>query len=294
MNPMDLAEYTLFRSLVGGLRALPYDQARGLLVWLGRRLRTTALARGPVVRRQLARVYGSGDGIDLDSLQELIYTHLALTVAETFCGDLEQQLRDVQVNPGWEPLDRALAHGRGAILATGHLGNFELGGALLARRYSLLDVVKTQRNRLFDGYLDSMRRRRGIATVPMARSAGAVLRHLRQGQVVSLLLDQDAGARGLMIDFLGRPASTWPGAARISLRTGCPVVPVAMVRDPAGGHTFRIGTPLHPMRQADNPAGVAAYLQEISTAFEAFVREHPEQWFWVHRRWKSGKEVEAG
>ncbi len=289
MTLLDWTEYAAFRLLVGGLRIMPGRMARRVLLTLGTWARHTPVGRAEVARRQLAAAFPQETGPQIERRLALVYDHLALTVAETFCADPERLLATVRVDPGWALLDEALAAGKGAILATGHLGNFELGGALVARRYPLLDVVKTQRNGLFDGHLQGMRHARGIATVPMPGSAGPILRHLRSGGLVSLLLDQDAGSRGLMVDFLGRPASTWPGAARFSLRTGCPVVPAAMVRQRDGGHCLRLGPVLRPADFEDSPAGVLGYLQKISSSFETFVLEHPEQWLWVHRRWKSAK-----
>jgi len=289
MNPKDLAEYTAFRGLVGGLQAMPGAAARRALLSLGRLAMKWPPGRPALVRRQLAAAFPQEDAARLDYRMELIYNHLALTAWEIFCADRQALMDAARVDPGWDILDSALAAGKGAILASGHLGNFELGGAFIARRHALLDVVKTQRNRRFDAYLDGMRRAGGIQTVPMPHSAGPILRHLRAGGLVSLLLDQDAGAQGVVIDFLGRPASTWPGAARLSLRTGCPVVPTAMIREDNGRHCLRLGPILWPREYEDTPAGVSSYLQKISSSFEAFVLEHPEQWFWVHRRWKSVK-----
>lgn len=296
MKVTNIAEYALFRGFIGVLRFLPRGMARRLLLGLGKMAARTRLGRGDVVRSQLeAHLLGegpAGEGLrDVEFRRDLVYYHLALTILETFTGDPGENLRTVQVRPGWQSLDAALAQGKGAILASGHLGNFELAGAVVARRYPLLDVVKTQRNPWFDRYLETMRQGHGIATVSVPRSTRAVLRHLRDGGVVSLLLDQDAGPAGMMIDFLGRPASTWPGAARLSLRTGCPVVPVGMVRQPDGGHHFHVGEALRPEDYCDSPEGVRAYLQDISSSFEVHVRAHPEQWFWVHRRWKNGKEA---
>lgn len=291
-QPMDIAsqlEYFAFRSIMGGLQMLPYPMARQILQGTGKFTGKVLRIRRRVVRQQLGWVYPNEDPAALESLTDLIYNHLGLTVAEVFCGDSESLVHGVKVSPGWHLVDQALAQGRGAIVATGHIGNFELGGACLARHYRLLDVVKTQRNLPFDRYIQNMRQRRGIETVPMQRSGGRVLRHLRSGGLVSLLLDQDAGNQGLPTSFLGKAASTWPGVARFSIRTGCPVLPMALIRVENGGHELRILPPLAPHGLVDQPRDVQSYLERISAAVEVFIQDHPEQWFWVHRRWKNGK-----
>ena len=282
-------EYLVFRSILSGLRLLPYPVARGFLLRLGKFTGRVLKIRRSVVREQLGWVYPQERPAALESMTDLVYNHLGLTVAEIFCGNSDELIDAVKVTPGWQYVDQALAQGRGAIIATGHIGNFELGGACLARHYRLLDVVKTQRNAPFDQYIQGMRQKLGIDTVPMQRSGFRVLKHLRNGGLVSLLLDQDAGSQGMTTSFLGRAASTWPGIARFSIRTGCPVVPMALIRLANGSHELKISQPLEPVGITDRPEDVRCYLEKISVSIEVFIRENPEQWFWVHRRWKSRK-----
>ncbi|RKZ12534.1 hypothetical protein DRQ50_11810, partial [bacterium] len=122
-------------------------------------------------------------------------------------------------------------------------------------------------------------------TVTMDRAARSVLAHLAAGGLVSLLVDQDAGAAGLPMDFLGRPASTWPGAARFALHTGCPVIPMAIHRE-GDGHILEVGEVIGVAKAPAEPARVGALMGRISQAVELFIHRYPEQWFWVHRRWK--------
>lgn len=289
MDIRNQVEYIAFRGLLGSLRLLGYPLAKRTLEGAGRFTESILGIRRQVVRQQLAAIYPEESSRALDSLTHLVYNHLALTVAEVFCADSDRLLAQVRVEPGWQGVDEALALGRGAIVAAGHIGNFELGGAVLARRFRLLDVVKQQRNIPFDRYLENKRHSRGIETVPMQRCGRRVLQHLRSGGLVSLLLDQDAGNQGLTTSFLGRPASTWPGVARFAMHTGCPVIPMALIRDADGGHVLRIRPTLMPPAKAAGPQGVQDFLQEVSTSVEVFIWENPEQWFWVHRRWKSRK-----
>ena len=126
---------------------------------------------------------------------------------------------------------------------------------------------------------------------PVDSSGRAVLAHLRDGGLVTLLMDQDAGKIGFRTDFLGLPASTWPGAARISIRTGCPVVPVAILRNEDRSHTLHIGEALEPRGLTDRHEDIREFTGRISAAVEQFIWDCPEQWFWVHRRWKGAEEA---
>ena len=293
MDMRSAGEYVAFRAAFGALRRLPYERAEDLLRHLGHLTGRGLRVRRGIVLAQMGRVYPEADREQLEHWADNVYDHLGRTVAEVFCGDTQELLSQTSAAPGFAGLDQALAGGRGAIVVTGHIGNFELGGAFLARRYPLLDVVKPQRNQAFDRYIQKLRHTRGIQTVTVDRSAPVVLRHLRDGGLVSLLLDQDAGAQGVVTEFLGHPASTWPGAARLSLRTGCAVVPVAMQRLPDRRHVMHIGDAIWPDGESADPAGVAAYLGRISAAVEAYIRQTPDQWFWVHRRWKGAGEAGA-
>jgi KDO2-lipid IV(A) lauroyltransferase len=260
-------------------------------VGLGRVAGDGLRIRRRTVDRQLAACFPQLSPGERARLARGVYRHLALSLAEILGDDPQARPSAVRVAPDWSPLEAALAGGRGAIVASAHLGNFELGGRVLAARYRLLDVVKPMRNRRFGDWLERERGRHGIGTVTVDGAAPAVLAHLRGGGVVSLLLDQDAGAGGVRLPFLGREASAWPGAARFSLQTGCPVVPMGILREPDGGHVLHIGAVLRPGGRTADEAGIRTYAAEISAAVESYVRLAPEQWFWVHRRWK---EVERG
>lgn len=286
MRPLDDLGYACFRAFALACRLLPPAAVRAACRGAAIACADGLRLRRAVVDRQLAACYPELPRGDRARLARDVYRQLALTAAELLRPSGADRVEAVRIEPGWEPLDQALAAGRGAIVAAAHLGNFELGGRVLARRHRLLDVVKPLRNRRVDRWLEGIRRRHGIGTVTVDGAAPAVLAHLRAGGLVSLLLDQDAGAAGVRIPFLGREASAWPGAARFSLQTGCPVVPMAIIRQPGGGHVLHVGAPLWPgARDADDGA-VRDYARAVSAAVEAYIRQAPSQWFWVHRRWK--------
>lgn len=289
MTAMDKAEILAFRGAVGALSLLRYGAAERCLRLLAGLVGPVGGLRRRVVDEQLAAAWPALDPAARRRLRNAVFDHLGRTAAEVFLADPAALAAQVRIEPGFDALDEALAGGRGAIAVTGHLGNFELGGRILAARYPLLDVVKPQRNPGFEQVLEDMRRRHGIATVPMDHALRPVLAHLRSGGLVSLLVDQDAGSSGLALDFLGRPASTWAGAARIALKAGCPVVPVAIVREERG-HVFHIGPALDPPPSTGDVDGdTRAHMQAINDRLGAWVRRHPEQWFWVHRRWKGAR-----
>ena len=286
MRPFELPAYLTLLGFSRWCRLLPAGARAPLAGGLARLAGDVLRLRRGIVDRPLAACYPDLPQPDRARLAREAYRHLALTLVEVASPP---PLSQVRVDPGWQAVDAALAGGRGAIVASAHLGNFELGGRALAARYRLLDVVKPLRNRRVDRWLQDGRRRHGIATVPVDGAAPAVLAHLRAGGLVSLVLDQDAGAGGVRIPFLGREAAAWPGAARFSLQTGCPVIPMGIVRQPDGSHVLHVGQVLLPEGRAADEAGIRAYTAAISGSVEEFIRRAPAQWFWVHRRWKEAE-----
>ncbi len=291
MDFKSYSEYALFRAALPCLRSLPYALSTAFLRRCARFAGPTLGVRREVVKTQLRAVFPNLSAAELAALGVKVYDHLGLTAAEVLFAEPDALFQTVDIAPGWDVLDRAMARGRGAIAATGHIGNFELGGRVLARRFPLLDVVKVQRNAPFDRFLQEQRLRFGIRTVPTERSGRAVLAHLRSGGLVTLLMDQDAGKTGFVTDFLGLPASTWAGAARISIRTGCSVIPLAILRNDDRTHTLHIGEALEPQGLSDRESDIREFTGRISAAVERFIWNCPEQWFWVHRRWKGAAEA---
>ncbi|MFH2052763.1 MAG: lysophospholipid acyltransferase family protein [bacterium] len=293
MHITDLSEYALFRGLTASLGILPGSISLAGLRAAGRLVRRRGWFRAELARVQVAAAFPDWEPERIDATVKGMFDHLALMAHEVWGRDRKKVRTRCRVPRGWDPLEEGLASGRGLILASAHLGNFEWCGRLIASRHRLLDVVKPQRNRWFDRDLDRMRRAAGIDTVPVDGAGPAVMRRLKQGGVVSLLLDQDAGAAGVRTRFFGRPASTWPGAARLSLQLDCPVLPVCLIRLPDHGHELVWGAPLDPRDLPATAAHPGAYTQLISDSLEAFIRLHPEQWFWVHRRWKGADEAQV-
>ncbi len=186
-----------------------------------------------------------------------------------------------------DELRAALAEGSGAVVATGHLGNWEVAGAALAARQIPLDAVaQRQANPYFDRLINRARARLGLRVIVKGGATTAALAALEQGRAVALVADQDARNRGVFVPFLGRPASTHRGAAVLALRSGAPLFMGVMTRGRDGlyqGWLERVPCP----SDGDFDERVQALTGAFTRALERAVREHPEQYFWHHRRWKT-------
>ena len=181
-------------------------------------------------------------------------------------------------------ISKLRAHGRGVLILTGHLGCWELLGAYLAARLQGLAVITgTVHNAPVDRLLQERRVRLGLRPMPRESDLRPVVRTLRRGGVVAVLLDQNTRVQNVAVPFFGRPAPTPVGFARLALRYRVPVLPVAIGRV-AAGHRISHLSPL-PLPAGEGPAAVQLFLQRCNEALEQFIRRNPAEWVWFHDRW---------
>lgn len=184
---------------------------------------------------------------------------------------------------GLEHLDRAVASGKGAIVVSGHLGNWEMVGTACARLgYPVSFVVTTQRNKLVQEWLDNVRRRAGVEIIPRKQAIKGVLSALHRNRIVAILIDQDAHEEGVFVPFFGKLSSTPRGPAVFHLRTGCPLIFMSSYRLPGERYKFVLETV--DISEAQSQEEIMA---KLTARLEQAIRVAPEQWFWMHKRWKS-------
>jgi Kdo2-lipid IVA lauroyltransferase/acyltransferase len=190
--------------------------------------------------------------------------------------------------------DRALARG-GVVVATTHTGNWDLGACGAARWFSratrparLLVVTKRLSWRALDRYWQRLRADRGVDLCEARGAVAAVQEALRAGQVVALLVDQapERGSGVLTLPFLGRPARHDCAPALLAARARVPLLVMASARTAEGGHRLELLEEIDAAALRGGRAAVEAAMGRIAAAVERFVRDHPEQWLWLHRRWK--------
>jgi KDO2-lipid IV(A) lauroyltransferase len=188
---------------------------------------------------------------------------------------------------GREHIETALGAGRGALCVTGHFGNWELGGVIPgAHGLPMNFLVGEQTNARVDEVINDLRRAQGVGIITRTSALRKVLTTLRRNELVALLADQDARRGGIRVDFLGRPASTVRGPALFAIRAGCPIVPFSIHRE-GGRHRAIFEAPLWPDPHQDEDAAVRSLTQAYTDALSRRIGEHPEEYFWPHRRWKS-------
>lgn len=190
---------------------------------------------------------------------------------------------------GLEHLQQASESGTGAVLLTGHLGNWEVAGAALAAAGIPISVVgKGMANRRFEQDLFEARAQLGMRVIEMGQAPKGVLRSLRHGEVVAILADQNAHKSDIFIPFFGKSAATARGPALFAVRTGAPVFLGIPVRAPGWRQRYDLTCLEMKFRPTgDVEADTRALLTEYAEGLEDAIRQAPEQYFWQHKRWKT-------
>lgn len=295
-GPRHRLEVLLVRMIQGVERVLGRRVAGGLVAGLARIAYRPLGIRRATVEGHLRQAFPDRDERWVRRTAAASYAHLGregLSLLRLYRLGQEDVVAETRVLEGLDALRAAVADGTGAVLVTGHFGNWEIGGAAIAARGVPLDVVvQRQANPLFDRLINDARVRLGMRTIYRGRATRDALRGLREGRVVAFVADQDARRAGVFVPFLGRPASTFRGPAVLALRSGAPVFIGTAVRAPDGGYDVRI------RKIPEPPAGELEERTDALTAaharaLEESVRAHPEQYFWHHRRWKTAP-PEAG
>ena len=187
---------------------------------------------------------------------------------------------------GLENFDAALAEGKGTIAITGHLSNWELLAAYVSSvGYPLNVVGKPLYDPRFDRILVGMRGRWGMNNIARGKETRDIVRALRKGELVAFLIDQDTRASGTFVDFFGRPSHTPTGPALLAMKLGSPVVPVSIHREVDETYHVRVGKRVELV-----DGDLRLNTERCSKAVEKEIREHPEEWVWMHERWKTKPE----
>jgi KDO2-lipid IV(A) lauroyltransferase len=284
------AEYAALRGAVAAMEHLSFARAGAVGERIGRLGYRPFRIRREVVERQLAAAFPEKSRDEIERIAEASYGHLGRTSVETALlpsYDARQIIGLFEDVRGWSIVEERMARGRGLIVVTGHLGNWELGGAYLAARGLPIDAVaRHMANPLFDRYLTSTRQRMGMTIVHDEHAVRRVPRSLRAGRAVAFLADQGAvGLASTWVPFFGRYAKTPRGPAVFALRLGTPIVFGVALRLSTGRYQLTF-EPIDAPETGDREADIDRIVADYTLALERWVRRAPEQYLWHHRRWK--------
>ena len=194
---------------------------------------------------------------------------------------------------GLEYLEEAYAKGKGALMCTGHFGNWELLGANVALHgYPMLSIARKQNNDAMDRFINEYRE---IVEQKVAYNQGkegilAMGRYLKEKHLLGILYDQDTNDTGVKTTLFGKEVITPAGPAVFSRTFGCPILPIFMHYDEDGSCRAKIYPPLYAEKTKDKDRDLSRVTEKMMAILEQEISENPPMWFWVHDRWKDGKE----
>jgi KDO2-lipid IV(A) lauroyltransferase len=226
-----------------------------------------------------------------------VYVHLGWQLVE-FCR-MKRYTRENTRNwirtEGLEHYLAALARGKGVLVVTGHLGAWELSSfyhSLMGHPMGM--VIRRLDNQRLDEYVNGIRCLHGNTVLHKDDFGRGLLTAMHAGQTVGILMDTNmTPPQGVFVDFFGLPACTAVGLARVALRTHAAVVPTFTIWDPVlRKYRLRFDPAVELVRSGNDEADAVANTARFTKIIEDYVRRYPDQWLWVHRRWKTQPEGE--
>jgi Kdo2-lipid IVA lauroyltransferase/acyltransferase len=274
----------------------------GVALWVGRQIGNVAYYldwehRG-VAFQNLRIAFGQEKSEEeRRAIAKRNFQHMGMMAIEFFriLGmDMETYKRKVQVE-GLEEALRLLEKKKGGLLLIGHFGNWELMGFMAkVIGHPVLAVAKPiKRNERLYRFIQKIRDKAGLHLVSPENATQKVIHALSENRLVGIMIDQRAKRRrAVWVEFFGKKAPTTPGLAVMAIRSGAPVVPVFMIRDGFQKHRLLVKDPIDLVVTGDMNKDVEINMQRFTRVLEAMVREYPDQWIWIHRRWERKRDSE--
>jgi KDO2-lipid IV(A) lauroyltransferase len=277
-----------------GFKALIARAPQAWLLFLGKilghLLYSLPTSRRRIVRRNLrfSRIESSPEGIKHRA--KIIFQHFGITILELVqmtCMSKQQIISKVRIE-GQEILSEALARQKGVVLVTAHLGNYEMAAQSIPCIFGipLASVAKQMRNPWINRLIHNMRTRFGNRVIYKKGALPEMTQTLRQGRVVTILMDISRRFDGVEVEFFGHRATATPSAALLGLRCKSPIIPAFSHRNPSGELIVKIEPPIEIQRTDDLRYDLKTNTQLITDRIERAVRKYPDQWNWVLKRWK--------
>jgi KDO2-lipid IV(A) lauroyltransferase len=290
-------EYAIVWLLVRPLGALPRPLARGVGIVLGQVVYALHGRLRRVGMRNLAIAFPEMKPAERRRILKGVFTGLGRQLAE-FCRFpkyTKDNVGEVAIYDGFEHFEAARARGKGVLFLTAHLGGWEIGSfAHSLYGNPLRIVVRPLDNPYLDAFVDRYRTLHGNSTFGKQDFARGLLAAMKAGETVGILMDQNmTPPAGVFVDFFGQPACTASGLARVAAHTGGAVVPGFTLWDAAlRKYRIHFEPAIELTRTDDEDADAVANTAKFTKVIEEFARKYPDQWLWVHRRWKTRPEGE--
>jgi Kdo2-lipid IVA lauroyltransferase/acyltransferase len=285
-------EYALAWLLIRAIGMLPRPMARAVGIGLGQLVYLLHSKLRRVGMRNLELAFPDKTPRERRRILRGEFSSLGRQLAEVclFPRYSRENVRQIVVYDGFENFERAQALGKGVLYLTAHLGGWELSAfAHSLYGHPLHVVMRGMDNPYLDRFVQGLRTMHGNRAVDKDNFVRGLLSAMKAGETVGILMDTNmTPPQGVFVDFFRIPACTASGLARIALRTDAAVVPGFTLWDRAlGKYRLRFDPALTLVRTGDEEADIMANTALFTRVIEQYVRRYPDQWLWVHRRWKT-------
>ena len=289
---MHRVEYYLVYTLFRIFQRVSFRTGRRIALGIYFLIAKVIRYRKEVILNNLHRVYGENLPAKENELLNAIYKNFVflwmefLQSSKMLKNPIDNHFQFYNI----EILNRALRHKKGVILLSGHFGNFEwLAQVMPKMDYQVNGIAKKQSNPYVNAFVEERRTQTGLQIIYTRDAVKQSLKALKRGEIVAIVADQDARDRGVFVEFMGLPSSTPVGPAVLHLRSGAPIVLITGIRKDYGCFDvyFEEVVPAEEPNKEVNDEDIVKITQLHATALEHWVRKYPEQWFWMHKRWKT-------
>jgi KDO2-lipid IV(A) lauroyltransferase len=283
-----LLEAAGFFTLIGFFKLFGLDRASAIGGWIGRTLiAPTKLSK--LARENLREAFPEKSEDEIEKIVRGMWDNLGRVMAEyTHLDKIHFKGKNPRITiSGFENVPPEEEQKRGGFLISAHFANWEIMPTA-ARDFGLdgATIVRPTNNPYVNAWLEKLRTRNGMPE--LVSKGGDGLRRiyglLREGKIICLLVDQRA-SEGIPVPFFGRDALTTPAPAAVAMRLGALIIPFSNERVGGAHFHIRVHPPIRPPSTGDSTRDLVEYTAAINAFVEERVREHPEQWLWIHRRW---------
>ena len=258
--------------------------------WLGTLVFSLAPKQRELACEHLRRSLTLPDERCVQAIAKQCFQHLGKTVVEFMqLPRLDRtQIQRYVTFEGVEHVEQALAQGKGAIILTGHFGNWELLAASISATVApLTPIVRELRSPRLNALVSHYRAQAGYTTIDRDTGIRQALQCLKRNELLGIVADVDTTVSGVFVDFFGRRAYTPYSPVAIALKTGATILPTFIIRQPDGSHRAIIESPLALERTNIKEKDLVINTQKFTKIIESYIRQYPAQWIWMHQRWKT-------
>ncbi len=286
--------YGFTAKLIGySICLLPRSLALVIGGWLGMLAYRLATQQRRLACEHIQQALDISDEDTIKTIVKQCFSNLGKNVVEfmLFRRMNPKQIQQSVSFEGVQHVENALAVGKGAIILTGHFGNWELLAASISTTVSpLTPIVRELRSPRLNVLVSKYREKAGYSTIDRNTGVRQALRCLRSNNLLGIVADVDTSVNGVFVDFFGKPAYTPYSPIAFALKTGAAILPSFIVRQADGTHQAIIEPPLTLERCDDKEKELVINTQKYTKVIESYIRKNPEQWIWMHQRWKTRPE----